>query len=109
MTPDTRGHVWKLDERGWVDKYAMESDPHSGPVCVVCGYSYCTGCQRGPDEDCPGVLGVAQRKLADLEAEHARLTARLAALPAAIASQRADVARLFASQCSLSHLEGPKR
>lgn len=37
-------HVWKLDEDGTVDIFAMEYANHNGPECVECGYSFCRHC-----------------------------------------------------------------
>lgn len=52
MADKDRGHVWKTDEDGDVDTFAMSYEFHNGPVCVRCGYSYCHHCDHGPKEDC---------------------------------------------------------
>lgn len=54
-----RGHVWKLDENGDIDHFGVEWDEdqwrgHNGPICTVCGYSFCHHCQADPNFDCPG-------------------------------------------------------
>lgn len=37
-------HDWKREPGGDIDLYAYSNDPHSGPYCDRCGYSFCTGC-----------------------------------------------------------------
>lgn len=37
-------HDWKREPGGDIDLYAYSNDPHSGPYCNRCGYSFCTGC-----------------------------------------------------------------
>lgn len=49
-----RGHIWGRGSNGEVNDFALEVDPHNGPRCARCGYSYCIHCDEGPDEDCPG-------------------------------------------------------
>lgn len=38
-------HLWKKDENGNVDEWAMEFDYHQGPVCERCGHSFCIHCE----------------------------------------------------------------
>jgi hypothetical protein len=53
------GHTWKLDKDGKVDEMAVDVDDedgnsHGGPLCSVCGYSYCAMCYpEGAPESCP--------------------------------------------------------
>ena len=37
-------HLWKKDEFGEIDEFAYSVDYHNGPVCKVCGYSFCIHC-----------------------------------------------------------------
>ena len=57
---DTRGHVWRTEDDGSVDIFALytEGDAgyHNGPACVKCFYSFCMHCHDMPDEDCEGPL-----------------------------------------------------
>lgn len=39
-------HEWHKEPGGDIDLYAYSSDPHSGPYCDRCGYSFCTGCNE---------------------------------------------------------------
>ena len=68
-----RGHVWKRNDKGHVDDYAYDDDHHTGPACTVCGYIFCTHCQDGPDEDCPGEEQMARDRLAWLETEFPKI------------------------------------
>jgi hypothetical protein len=53
---NANGHVWKKDEDGEVDFFAMceEQGFHNGPVCVNCGYSFCEHCHSGDLKPCSG-------------------------------------------------------
>lgn len=47
------GHVWKEDEDGFIDIFAMSEGYHNGPVCSVCDYSPCWHCDPIPNtSDC---------------------------------------------------------
>ncbi len=46
--PDN-GHRWQVDEFGAVDNFAMDHEPHNGPKCVTCGYTYCVHHGKGPE------------------------------------------------------------
>jgi MOSC domain-containing protein YiiM len=51
-------HTWQLDEKGKTDYDANNYDHHSGPVCSVCGYSFCFLCywdrMHEIDKECEG-------------------------------------------------------
>lgn len=38
-------HLWKKDENGNVNEWAMEFDYHQGPVCERCGDTFCIHCE----------------------------------------------------------------
>lgn len=40
------GHVLKVDEEGFVDRFVVDFDFHTGPGCVRCGGTWCLGCER---------------------------------------------------------------
>lgn len=46
------GHRWRVDEDGVIDTFAMSIDFHNGPVCEVCGYSYCVHCDGESHQKC---------------------------------------------------------
>lgn len=39
------GHVLKRDEDGGVDYFAFEFEFHNGPLCVLCGDTWCHHCE----------------------------------------------------------------
>lgn len=45
-------HQWRKNERGEIDKAAMDCDPHNGPCCARCGESYCVHCRDKPSATC---------------------------------------------------------
>ena len=45
------GHVWKKNEKGEVDVFALECDPHNGPECEICEYSFCEHCVKEDELD----------------------------------------------------------
>lgn len=48
------GHLWIVDKEGKVREDLADYEHHSGPVCLVCGYSYCVYCHpKGAPEPCP--------------------------------------------------------
>lgn len=51
---NSMGHVWALDKEGKPDGFAFDNDYHNGPVCTVCGYSFCVYEQTMASEACPG-------------------------------------------------------
>jgi len=55
---DPKGHEWRKNDDGTVDVFGLDDDIgfHNGPICVKCYYSFCEHCNRGPIEECPGVL-----------------------------------------------------
>jgi hypothetical protein len=51
---EPKGHVWCLNEDGYIDHFAYEIDPHNGPRCARCGLTFCCHCERKPGiEPCP--------------------------------------------------------
>lgn len=38
-------HIWRKDENGEIDEWAMEYEYHQGPVCERCGDSFCIHCE----------------------------------------------------------------
>lgn len=54
---NTKGHLWKRDFNvGGVDIFAYETGYHNGPICVLCGYSFCRHCNNNvPTIPCSGV------------------------------------------------------
>jgi hypothetical protein len=52
-----KGHIWKrrdYDKR-MIDIFGHDSGDHNGPICTVCGYSFCHHCHKTPPESCPGI------------------------------------------------------
>ena len=45
-------HRWKRDEYGEIDRFAMNSDYHNGPMCERCWASYCLHCNDKAPEVC---------------------------------------------------------
>lgn len=46
------GHKWKMSDDG-IDYFAYSTDYHNGPVCKVCGYTFCEHCTpNGYDTPC---------------------------------------------------------
>ncbi len=42
-----RGHVWAINEYGFIDLFAYESGQiHNGPRCINCGYGFCHHCSN---------------------------------------------------------------
>lgn len=37
-------HTWKKEEDGEIDEFAFMGEICNGPVCEVCGYSFCKHC-----------------------------------------------------------------
>jgi len=63
-------HRWKTDNFGKVDNFAFEHANHNGPVCVVCGKSFCEHCE--PEcydaDDCnPVNIDLALAQIAEME------------------------------------------
>lgn len=54
LVENANGHIWQLDEHGFVDDARWMNDFHNGPVCTVCGYHYCVLCFDVPLKECPG-------------------------------------------------------
>lgn len=40
----SKKHLWRLDEKGEIDIFAMDYGYCNGPVCRVCGHSFCVHC-----------------------------------------------------------------
>jgi Fe2+ or Zn2+ uptake regulation protein len=51
VNKNTRGHVWKLNDRGHVD-IDGSSDFHNHVQCSKCGYVYCIACHDIPPKAC---------------------------------------------------------
>lgn len=50
---ETLGHEWITDDDGETYIFAFNpADPHNGPRCKICDYSFCYHCQPGPSIDC---------------------------------------------------------
>lgn len=47
------GHLWATLEDGSIDYYRYESDPHAGPMCVLCRRAPCVNCKDPMDGLCP--------------------------------------------------------
>lgn len=47
-------HTWRLNDNE-IDIFGLDEGYHNGPICVVCGYSFCHHCyDEVPVKTCSG-------------------------------------------------------
>lgn len=52
---NTKGHQWRTNEDGSIDIFGYDAGLHNGPICVLCGYSFCHHCSDGvAKQECTG-------------------------------------------------------
>lgn len=49
-------HAWRRDEFGEIDWFAVDADPHNGPECERCDYSFCWNCATEDPAPCRGEM-----------------------------------------------------
>jgi hypothetical protein len=60
-------HVFKLDEWGDKDDFALSIGNHNGPKCVLCCKNSCQHCTKWEDEDCPAVKHQIDNALKEID------------------------------------------
>lgn len=48
---ETSKHEWEKDDDGSVDEFAFDWGYHNGPVCEICGFSFCEHCNPDSWDD----------------------------------------------------------
>jgi hypothetical protein len=70
-------HLFRLDEDGDVDEFALEGGIHNGPECLRCEAMWCMWCERGRmGEECPAWRPLVARTRRARRGYHARLLRR---------------------------------
>ena len=49
---DNKGHSWRRDESGAIDEFGLDVEYHNGPICTICGFSFCQHCKISELPEC---------------------------------------------------------